>query len=85
MTLTADHNLLASAAGRRQAKRGRRLVLAQCSSCNAKGSAVRNAFGKVKTIGIPAVEKTDETGMTRWFHAPCPRGEIRFFDIEVRG
>lgn len=77
--MTAPHNLLASAAGRRQVKAARRLVLLQCDSCSVKASGMLNAFGRLTAINVPAIKKGDD-----WFHVPCNRGRLVAFDLGHR-
>ena len=77
----ASHSLLASAAGRRKVKAARRYVLVRCESCSATASAMVNAFGRITAVNLPAVRKTDQAGVARWFHANCKRGRLLPFDI----
>lgn len=74
--MSPSHNLLASAAGRRQVKNARRLVLAQCSTCGAKASVMVNGFGRLVSSNLPVVEKSQ--GL---FHASCKHGRLEFFDL----
>ena len=76
MTGSLPHNSLASAAGRRQVKAARRLVLAQCDLCSASGSAQLSGFGRV-TLNLPA-----RRVQSVWVHNDCG-GRIEMFDIEV--
>ena len=66
------HNLLASAAGRREVKRARRAVLVQCTSCGAVGTGTQNAFGSVASDLSAAGGR----------HRQCG-GRLEAFDIEV--
>ena len=80
MNRRESHNLLASAAGRRQTKAARRLVLLRCDTCSATGSGMLNAFGRLTAINLPAVRKGEH-----WFHRPCKRGRLVAYDIARAG
>lgn len=78
MALAKTHNLLTSAAGRRELKAARRDVLVQCSTCGATGSGRINGFGRIVHVTLAAT--TDrQKGLT---HRGCG-GSLEAFDTKV--
>lgn len=77
-TRLADDNPTSAAVDRREWKRGRRAVLAQCDRCLCNGTASVNARGRIVSLNLAAAPHPAR----RWVHLNCG-GTFLAYDIEV--